>query len=116
MNRLIFILTSLILLFVLLACRLFYLQYFRADDYYRESQRQQQAVVIEKPQRGIIVDRVGRILAASNKIETVFVEPRNVPDVKDVASRLGDILDLPGHEICGTIYESKNYEKLEYMH
>jgi cell division protein FtsI/penicillin-binding protein 2 len=102
------ILTLLTVVFGLLGWRLFRLQYYPVDDYLAGSKKQQHAVITQKPQRGVIVDSRGRILAASNKIETVFAEPRAIADVKEVAIRLQQILDFPGHEICGIIYESKN--------
>jgi cell division protein FtsI/penicillin-binding protein 2 len=107
-TAIIIILTLLIVIFGLLLCRLLYLQYWRVNDYHAGSQRQQHAILSQKPQRGIIVDARGRILAASNKIETLFVEPGIISDVKDVAMKLQQILDVPGHEICRIIYESKN--------
>lgn len=100
--------TLLTVVFGLLGWQLFCLQYYPADDYRSGSKKQQHAVITQKPQRGVIVDSRGRILAASNKIETVFAEPRAIADVKKVAMCLQQILDFPGHEICGIIYESKN--------
>jgi cell division protein FtsI/penicillin-binding protein 2 len=100
--------TLLIVVFGLLGWRLFRLQYYHVDDYSTGSKKQQHALITQKPQRGIIVDSRGRILAASNKIETIFAEPRAIADVKEVAMRLQQILDFPGDEICRIIYESKN--------
>jgi len=70
--------------------------------------KQQYAVLKEKPQRGVIVDSQSRILAASNRIDIVFAEPRAVKDVRQTASELQEILNYPGHEICRIIDESKN--------
>ncbi|RKY11899.1 MAG: hypothetical protein DRP65_02910 [Planctomycetota bacterium] len=107
-NRTIIISFAAIGLFGLLGWRLFYLQYCRADDYLQSSHRQQHAIVTHQPQRGFILDARGRILAASNKVQTVFVEPRGVADPKEAATKLQEILNFPGHEICGIIQESKN--------
>ena len=101
----------LIVVFCLLAWRTFHLQYVRADHYAKTSQRQQNAVITQSPQRGIIVDRRNRILAASNIIETVFAEPRAFADVdrlKDTAARLQPIIDIGGHKISELIHESSN--------
>ena len=54
------------------------------------------------------MDCRGRVLAASSQIQTVFVEPRILPDVKDTSSELGEILNMPAHLICKTITESNN--------
>jgi len=95
-------------IFGLLGWRLFYLQYCRADYYRQSSRKQQHAIITRQPQRGIILDSRGRILAASNKVQTVFAEPRGITDVKDTAMKLQQILDFPGHDICRIIYESRN--------
>jgi len=61
-----------------------------------------------KPQRGVILDCRGRVLAASNKVRIVKVEPRRVKDPKDLSSELQPILDMGAHEICKLINESSN--------
>jgi len=107
----IFVLVCLMAAFALLGWRVFYLQHCRADDYGLISQRQRRSIIREKPQRGMIVDRCGRIIAASSKTECVFVEPRAVADPEEamqVASRLQELLDMPAVEICDIIYGSKN--------
>ena len=105
------VLALLVVIFALFVWRLFFLQRHRISHFQQSSQRQQYSVVREKPRRGAVLDRRGRILAASNKIETVFVEPRLLPshdNIKEVANQLQQILDYPANEICGVIYESKN--------
>ncbi len=107
-RTIIFVLSLAIGIFGLLGWRLFYLQYCRADYYRQSSRKQQHAIITQQPQRGIILDSRGRILAASNQVQTVFAEPRGIADVKEAAMKLQDILDFPGHEICRIIYESRN--------
>lgn len=112
-SRSVFTLIAIILIgaFALLLTRVFWLQKFEAGSYRDNSRRQQQAVITKLPQRGLIVDCKSRILAASNKIDTVFAEPRAMTDIdgaKDTAIALQNILNIPGHEICGTIFESRN--------
>lgn len=97
--------------FGLLGWRLFYLQYTKSETFEQASRRQQNAVVPERAQRGFIVDSRGRLLAASNISYTVFAEKRRFEDPEDVqaaACKLQDIIHLPGHEICGIIYDAAN--------
>jgi len=101
------ILLLLVVAFVLLAARCFYLQRYK-KDYCRQILLKRQLRVSELPRRGVILDRCGRVLGASNKIQIVFAEPRLVKDVKETASRLASILNMPAHEICRTILESRN--------
>ncbi|MHC5060083.1 MAG: penicillin-binding protein 2, partial [Planctomycetota bacterium] len=108
-NKTLILLLSMVTgIFGLLGWRLFYLQSCLADEYRKSSRKQQHAIVNKKPQRGIILDRQGRILAASNKVQTVFAEPRRITDIKETATQLQQILDFPGHEICRIIDQSRN--------
>jgi len=104
------ILFSLLLIgaFLALAGRCFYLQFLRNDHYIGKCLEQQQGWVPHKPQRGVILDCRGRVLAASNKILIVKVEPRRVKDAKSLSSELQPILGMGAHEICKLINESKN--------
>ena len=91
-----------------LGVRCFYLQYFRGQHYRSVSVRQRQKWIPQNPQRGMILDRRGRMLAASNKIRTIFAEPRVIKDPKITSSKLSPILKMGAHEICRLITESKN--------
>ena len=103
------VLMSLIVLaFLSLAWRCFYLQYTQADYYMAECVNQQRAYVPLEPQRGAILDCRGRVLAASNQFRTIFAEPRIIAEPKDTANRLAAILDMPAHEICRLIGTSHN--------
>ncbi len=69
------------------------------------------SIVPEKPQRGIIFDRNGSVLAASRQVDRVFAEPRRLSDpeiAKTAAFKLQQVTGIPGHEICRKIYRSSN--------
>jgi cell division protein FtsI/penicillin-binding protein 2 len=104
----IFFFVFLIVAFLSLAGRCFYLQFFKSGDYIAACARQQQGRIIQMPQRGVILDCRGRVLAASNRIQTIFAEPRVIKDPKDTSTRLAPILDMGAHEICKLITDSKN--------
>jgi cell division protein FtsI/penicillin-binding protein 2 len=90
----------LVLAFLGLGVRCFYLQYARSDYYDSLCLKQQCAFLPLEPQRGAILDDRGRVLAASNQIRQVFVDARDIKDPKDTANDLAGILDMPAHEIC----------------
>jgi cell division protein FtsI/penicillin-binding protein 2 len=94
--------------FLSLAARCFYLQYFRNDHYTELCLNQQKSLQIWQPQRGAILDCRGRVLAASNRTQTIFAEPRAIEDVKDVSIELASFLNVGAHEICQQILEGKN--------
>jgi len=98
----------LIVAFLSLAGRCFYLQFFKSGDYVAACGRQQQSLVTQNPQRGAILDRRARVLAASNKIQTIFAEPKVIKDPKETSTQLAPILDMGAHEICKIITDSKN--------
>jgi cell division protein FtsI/penicillin-binding protein 2 len=97
----------LILAFLGLGGRCYYLQHVRNDYYNALCLRQQGAYVPVDAQRGAVLDTRGRVLAASNQINQVFVDPREVKDAKELSSKLGEILDMPAYEICRKILYTK---------
>jgi len=48
------------------------------------------------------------MLAASNRIRTIFAEPRLIKDAKSTSTELAPIVDMGAHEICKLITEGKN--------
>ena len=94
--------------FVALAGRCFYLQYSRSDYYTGICLKQQQGLVPLKPQRGVILDCRGRVLAASNKIQTIFAEPRAIKDPKSTSTELAGVVDMGAHQICKLIMDGRN--------
>ncbi len=94
--------------FLTLAGRCFYLQFLRNEQYIDECLKQQRGWVPQKPQRGVILDCRGRVLAASNEVRVIKVEPRRVQDPRELSNKLQPILDMGAHEICKLINESGN--------
>ncbi|MHC4889718.1 MAG: peptidoglycan D,D-transpeptidase FtsI family protein [Planctomycetota bacterium] len=104
----IFSFVLLIVTFLSLGGRCIYLQLLKGDHYSAISTKQLRGWVPQKPQRGVILDCQGRMLAASNRIRTVFAEPRVIKDPKSISVKLAPILDMGAHEVCKLIMESKN--------
>jgi len=107
-RTIIFFLLLLIGAFLALIGRCLYLQYIRTDHYTGICLRQQRSFYPQKPQRGVILDRRGRVLAASNRIPIIFAEPRLIKDPKTTSNKLAPIVDMGAHEICKLIMESRN--------
>jgi cell division protein FtsI/penicillin-binding protein 2 len=104
----IFFAMLLIASFVALGGRCFYLQFLRGDQYLNACLVQQRSYISQQPQRGVILDCQGRVLAASNKIQTIFVEPRNVREPQLLSDRLAPIVNIKADEINRLITESRN--------
>ena len=102
-----------VVVFGLLGWRLFYLQHCQADHYADESYLSLHAFTRQEPQRGRILDSGGvrgRVLAASNKIQTVFIDPGVLghwDDVMETAGTLEEILGIGATEICDLIAERR---------
>lgn len=88
--------------------RCFYLEHFKTDYYEQISEKAQQSSLLERPRRGAILDRRGRILAADYKVDTVFAEPRAIGDLKKTAKDLSDIIGIGPVEISKLILTGRN--------
>ena len=93
--------------FLALGVLCFYLHHFKSN-HYADLCNKQQVYTQVQPQRGVILDCRGRVLAASNKIQTIFAEPRVIEDAKETSSELAPIVDMGAHIICQLILESRN--------
>jgi len=94
--------------FAVLAGRCLVLQSFRHAYYAEKSLQQQRSRLPQKGCRGPILDSRGNVLAASNAIRTVFLEPRVVVDQKDTADRLSQAIHMSGPEISKLITGARN--------
>lgn len=106
--KLSFLLFVVLGVFISLFARCFFLQYFKNDHYQETSQRQKQKKVFIKPQRGIILDSQGRVLAASNKIQSIYADPKIIEDVEEFAKKLAPIIGIPWDLIAGEVRESRH--------
>jgi len=99
----------LIVAFLSLAARCVYLQHFRSQYYTDLSTKQQRGRLIKEPQRGVILDSCGRLLAASNRVQCIFAEPRAIiKDPINPSVKLALILNMYASDIIKLIRESKN--------
>jgi len=98
----------LIVSLVALGARCFYLQSVRGEHYFDASLKQQRAFRSRQPQRGVILDCRGRVLAASNGIQTIFADPQEIEDAKETSSELAAIVNMGAHIICERILESNS--------
>ncbi|MBL7185196.1 MAG: penicillin-binding protein 2 [Phycisphaerae bacterium] len=98
----------LIVSFLALGARCFYLQSVMAEHYLDASLTQQRAFRSRQPQRGVLLDCRGRVLAASNGIQTIFADPAEIKDAKETSTELAPIVDMGAHIICKLILESNS--------
>lgn len=78
--------------FTLVALRLVYLQVYDRAELAARAERQQERLVKLKPKRGTIYDRMGRELAVSLDVDSVYGVPSKVENPRQIARRLSRIL------------------------
>jgi stage V sporulation protein D (sporulation-specific penicillin-binding protein) len=78
-NRLLVVFIGVMVIFGILACRVIYIAVARGDEYQEEVLQQQSYDSLDIPyERGEIVDRNGNILATSEKVYNLILEPKNI--------------------------------------
>ncbi|MDI1245393.1 MAG: penicillin-binding protein 2 [Rhodoferax sp.] len=94
-----------LLCFGLLAARLFYLQVLRHDDLYAQAENNRTAVVPIVPNRGLILDRNGIVLATNYSAYTLEITPAKVPNLEQTIDALSEVLSI-------TPRDRKRFKKL----
>jgi penicillin-binding protein 2 len=83
-----------VLCFGLVAARVFYLQVLRHDDLRAQAENNRTAVVPIVPNRGLILDRNGIVLATNYSAYTLELTPAKVPDLAQTIDELAQILEI----------------------
>ena len=83
-----------LLCFALLAARLVWLQVFRHDEFALQAEANRIAVVPIVPNRGLIVDRHGVVLASNYSAYTLEVAPRRSADLETLIDELSQVVEI----------------------
>ena len=86
---------GLLLGFVIIGCRLFYLQVLQAEVGAHQAQQQHQKTVMVQPDRGVIVDRQGHPLALNVEVASLYVRPPSLKDPQRTARSLAPVMQMP---------------------
>jgi len=81
-----------VLAFALVVLRLFYLQVYERAKLAARGEHQYEQVVVLEPKRGTIYDRMGRELAVSLDVDSVYGVPSKIDNPRELAQRLARIL------------------------
>jgi len=104
-----------LLAFVLVAARLVYLQVIRHDDLNAQAESNRTAVVPIVPNRGLILDRNGIVLATNYSAYTLEITPSRVEDLEATIEALGRLVDIQPRDkrrFRKLREESRNFESL----
>ncbi len=96
-GRIVAVLFVMVLGFALVALRLVYLQVIERPKLAARAERQQEQVVTLAPKRGTIYDRMGRELAVSLDVDSVYGIPAKIDNPRELAHRLSRILREDPH-------------------
>lgn len=91
--------------FGLVGARLVYLQVTRHDDLLAQAENNRTAIVPIVPNRGLILDRNGVVLATNYSAYTLEIVPSKVPDLEQTIDDLAQVIDI-------TPRDRKRFKKL----
>ncbi len=80
--------------FGLLCARLFFLQVVRHEDLAEQAESNRTAVVPVVPNRGLILDRNGIVLASNYSAYTLEITPSKVDSLEDTIDSLGEVVEV----------------------
>ena len=83
-----------LLMFLLLACRFFYLQVIRHSELHTLAEANRISIVPVVPNRGIIVDRNGVMLAHNYSAYTLEIQPARVQNLEALIDELDTVVEI----------------------
>ncbi len=101
--------------FLLLATRLFYLQVVRHQDLTEQAENNRTAVVPIVPNRGLILDRNGIVLASNYSAYTLEVTPSRAGNLDETIAALGQLVSIEPRDLRRfrrLMEESRNFESV----
>jgi penicillin-binding protein 2 len=101
--------------FSILAARLVYLQVYRHEDLSEQAESNRTAVVPIVPNRGLILDRNGVVLATNYSAYTLEITPSRVANVDDIIAELEKVVEIQPRDkkrFKRLREETKNFESL----
>ncbi|WP_431274417.1 penicillin-binding protein 2 [Variovorax ureilyticus] len=93
-RRVVVIALVVLVAFGLLASRLVYLQVVRHEDLAEQAESNRTAIVPVVPNRGLIVDRNGIVLASNYSAYTLEITPSKAGDLEETIDALSEVLEI----------------------
>ena len=101
--------------FLLLASRLVYLQIFRHEDLRAQAESNRTSIVPIVPNRGLILDRNGIVLASNYSAYTLEITPSKTKGIERTLDDLSEVLDITPRDrrrFKKLMEESKSFESV----
>src|ERR671922_558974 len=106
---------AVLIAFGLLAARFFFLQVVQHDIYQAKAEENRISIVPVPPNRGLIVDRNGEVLARNYSGYTLEISPRKVKDIEGTIDELSTLIDISARDRARfkkLLAETRNAESL----
>ena len=106
---------AVVVCFTLLAARLVYLQVLRHEDLLEQAENNRTAIVPIVPNRGLILDRNGIVLATNYSAYTLEITPSKSGPLEQVLDELSGVLDITARDrrrFKKLLEESRSFESL----
>ena len=106
---------TVVICFLMVAARLVYLQVIRHEDLLEQAENNRTAIVPIVPNRGLILDRNGIVLASNYSAYTLEVTPSKAGDLEQTIDDLSQVLDITPRDrrrFKKLREESKSFESL----
>lgn len=114
-NRLAIAALGIVVLFVVIAGRFVYLQVIKRDHYHTLAEANRISVMPIAPNRGLILDRNGEVLAANYSAYTLEITPGKVSNLERALDELAQIIEVSPKDrrrFNKLMEESRNFESL----
>ncbi|MDD5332918.1 MAG: penicillin-binding protein 2 [Rhodoferax sp.] len=101
--------------FLLVASRLAYLQIVRHEDLLEQAENNRTAIVPVVPNRGLILDRNGIVLASNYSAYTLEVTPSRIANLEQTIEELSQVMEITARDrrrFKKLLEESKSFESL----
>ena len=114
--RMVVVTAAILLAFLVLVLRLFYLQVIRYDDLNEQAENNRTAIVPIVPNRGVIMDRNGVVLATNYSAYTLEITPSKVVvPLDELIEQLAGVIDIQSRDkrrFKKQMDESKSFESV----
>ena len=115
-SRMVVITAAILVAFLVLVLRLFYLQVIRYDDLNEQAENNRTAIVPIVPNRGVIMDRNGVVLATNYSAYTLEITPSKlVAPLEEVIDQLASVVEIQSRDkrrFKKQLDESKSFESV----
>ncbi len=115
-SRMMVVTAAILVAFLVLVLRLFYLQVIRYDDLNEQAENNRTAIVPIVPNRGVIMDRNGVVLATNYSAYTLEITPSKlVAPLEEVIDQLASVVEIQSRDkrrFKKQLDESKSFESV----